>query len=196
MDHTQRKIHNGYVYLKKDPSKHFDYGNIIQEHIVVAEEQVIDRPLKEGEVVHHLDENRANNSPDNLLVLSAPMHGKLHSWLNKNNITPTEEYSKQINTGCVRCRVCEKPINFGSFYCSEKCKCDSEKGSGALSKKYTHPTKEELQELVLDKPTTKIAEQFGVSDKAIEKLCKKLGVEKPPRGYWTKLQNGVQMLAW
>lgn len=29
----------------------------------------------------------------------------------------------------------------------------------------------------LEKPTTKIAKDFGVSDKAIDKLCKKLDVE-------------------
>ncbi len=90
MDHKERRVHNGYVYIRKDPSKNFEYSNLIQEHIVVAEEQILDRPLKEGEVVHHLDENKSNNSPDNLLVLSGPMHGKLHGWLNKNNIVPKE----------------------------------------------------------------------------------------------------------
>jgi hypothetical protein len=36
-----------------------------------------------------------------------------------------------------------------------------------------------------------VAASFDVSDKAIEKRCKLLGVPKPPRGYWAKLQNGV-----
>jgi len=31
---------------------------------------------------------------------------------------------------------------------------------------------------------------FDVSDKAIEKRCKRLGVIKPPRGYWAKMQYG------
>jgi F0F1-type ATP synthase delta subunit len=31
-----------------------------------------------------------------------------------------------------------------------------------------------------------IANELNVSDKAIEKLCKKLEVQKPPRGYWAK----------
>jgi hypothetical protein len=46
-------------------------------------------------------------------------------------------------------------------------------------------TKEELQELVWQMPTTEIAKLYGVSDKAIEKRCKLLGVDKPPRGYWS-----------
>jgi len=48
------------------------------------------------------------------------------------------------------------------------------------------PTKEELHKLVWSKPTTHIAKQFDVSDKAIGKWCKAYGIDKPPRGYWTK----------
>lgn len=45
---------------------------------------------------------------------------------------------------------------------------------------------EELQRLVWAMPTTAAAAEFGVSDKAVEKRCKLLGVEKPPRGYWVR----------
>lgn len=34
--------------------------------------------------------------------------------------------------------------------------------------------------------TVKVAHHYGVSDKAVEKRCKKYGIEKPPRGYWAK----------
>tara|TARA_R110002167_G_scaffold45083_1_gene135553 strand:+ start:26678 stop:26887 length:210 start_codon:yes stop_codon:yes gene_type:complete len=36
-------------------------------------------------------------------------------------------------------------------------------------------------------PVTKIALKLGVSDKAVEKHIKKLGLTKPPRGYWMKV---------
>lgn len=49
-------------------------------------------------------------------------------------------------------------------------------------------TKEELGSLVWSYPTKQVAKMFGVSDKAIEKRCKLLGVIKPPRGYWAKQQ--------
>ena len=35
-------------------------------------------------------------------------------------------------------------------------------------------------------PVTEVAKLFGVSDQAVEKRCKLLGVKKPPRGYWAK----------
>jgi hypothetical protein len=43
-----------------------------------------------------------------------------------------------------------------------------------------------MAKLLWDKPTSTIAKELGVSDKAVEKFCKKYGLQKPPRGYWTK----------
>ncbi|PLZ06599.1 hypothetical protein [Fischerella thermalis] len=40
------------------------------------------------------------------------------------------------------------------------------------TRKVERPSKAELQELVWEKPTTQIAKDFGVSDKAVEKWCK------------------------
>jgi hypothetical protein len=48
------------------------------EHRVVAE-QMLNRPLRKGEVVHHIDGNKRNNAPENLLVLSSQAeHARLH----------------------------------------------------------------------------------------------------------------------
>lgn len=48
----------------------------------------------------------------------------------------------------------------------------------------------ELLLAVWTEPVTSVAASFDVSDKAIEKRCKRLGVVKPPRGYWAKIQYG------
>jgi hypothetical protein len=45
---------------------------------------------------------------------------------------------------------------------------------------------EELRQLVWEFPTPQIASLFGVSDNAIEKRCRALGITKPPLGYWTR----------
>lgn len=53
---------NGYVY----------------EHILIAEKQ-LGRSLSGNEVVHHIDGNKLNNSPDNLTVLASQAeHIRLH----------------------------------------------------------------------------------------------------------------------
>jgi hypothetical protein len=48
----------------------------------------------------------------------------------------------------------------------------------------------ELERLVWSMPTTKIAEQFGVSDSAIGKRCRIVGIKKPPPGFWARVEAG------
>lgn len=55
-------------------------------------------------------------------------------------------------------------------------------------RKVVRPTKDELTELLWKQPTSQIAKQFGVSDKAVAKWAKSYNISKPPRGYWVKVQ--------
>lgn len=48
-------------------------------HRVVAE-QMLGRPLKKGEVVHHIDGNKRNNKPENLMVFKTQKeHAAFHA---------------------------------------------------------------------------------------------------------------------
>ena len=51
-------------------------GVEVYEHRLVAE-QMISRPLERDEVVHHIDGNRTNNSPENLVVMKRQEHDKI-----------------------------------------------------------------------------------------------------------------------
>jgi hypothetical protein len=51
-------------------------------------------------------------------------------------------------------------------------------------------TREELYSLVWQTPMRKLAAEFGISDVALGKICKKLGVPKPGLGYWTQASIG------
>ncbi len=57
-------------------------------------------------------------------------------------------------------------------------------------KKIDWPNKEELEKLVWEMPTTMIAKKLQVSDVAVCKMAKKYAIDKPPRGYWTKVRYG------
>lgn len=51
-------------------------------------------------------------------------------------------------------------------------------------------TRDQLYEKVWSQPAIAIAKEFGISDVAVAKICKKLDVPKPKLGYWAKKQHG------
>jgi hypothetical protein len=51
-------------------------------------------------------------------------------------------------------------------------------------------SREGLFALVWSKPTTEVAHELGISDVAVAKLCARLQVPKPRRGYWAKVAVG------
>lgn len=52
------------------------------------------------------------------------------------------------------------------------------------------PSREELFAMVWERPTIDVAKELGISDVALGKLCKRLQVPKPPRGYWQRVAAG------
>ncbi len=52
-------------------------------------------------------------------------------------------------------------------------------------------TKEELEGLVWSYPSTEVGRLLNISDVAVGKRCKRLGIKKPPRGYWRRLECGL-----
>lgn len=52
------------------------------------------------------------------------------------------------------------------------------------------PNKLELQQLLWEIPSSKIAKIYEVSDTAVKKWARKYGLSKPPRGYWAKKYSG------
>ena len=69
---------HGYVMVNVGKGHHLaDVRGMAYEHRLVAE-QMLGRPLRKDEDVHHRNERRADNRPRNLKVVQ---HG-MHSWMN------------------------------------------------------------------------------------------------------------------
>src|ERR1700677_67397 len=51
-------------------------------------------------------------------------------------------------------------------------------------------TREQLYQALWNTPCTKLAAKLGVSDVALAKTCRRLGVPRPPRGYWARIEAG------
>ena len=180
---------NGYVSVVSDelfPTAEFkDYE---YEHVKVAKkflEENNEVPIRETEVVHHLDGNRSNNSPENLLVLRESQHHKLHSWLNQQIIIPTPEYSIRKEEGCIRCKNCSEPINYGLIFCSMHCHSVF-RSKEAITRR---PDKETLSSLLEENSYVKVGQMFGVTDNAIRKWAKAYEIPNVNRvSKWSKQQ--------
>lgn len=51
-------------------------------------------------------------------------------------------------------------------------------------------TRRVLYDLVWSRPITKVAEEFGISDVGLKKVCDKHRIPTPPRGYWARKDAG------
>ncbi len=51
-------------------------------------------------------------------------------------------------------------------------------------------SREDLYELAWSKPVTELAKDFGISDVALAKRCRGLGIPLPGRGYWARFDAG------
>src|SRR3546814_9903836 len=54
-------------------------------------------------------------------------------------------------------------------------------------------TRQELYDLVWQKPMTRLAEEFGITDQQLASLCKREAIPRPLRGHWNKLAFGKRV---
>lgn len=163
----------GYMYCYNPSHPLANKAGKVYEHRYVMSVH-LGRWLRSDEVVHHKDKDRTNNDINNLELTNARDHARLHA---------EERGSEYVERYCENCFM-----PFTTTVCRDKRYC-SRSCVGTIHKRFEVP-KHKLNELLWKYPTTHIAKMFGVSDKAIEKRAKKLGLSKPPRGYWAKLNAG------
>lgn len=54
-------------------------------------------------------------------------------------------------------------------------------------------TRAELYDKVWQVPISRLADEFGLSDRGLSKLCERHEIPTPPRGYWARLEAGQQV---
>ena len=154
-----------YVYMPSHPRAMSN--GCIYEHILIAE-QKLGRQLKDGECVHHIDENKRNNDPNNLMVFdSTSSHSGFH---NGNKLIKLEDgtYSALKERSNI-CPICGKHKSIGSKICSE---C-------SYKNKIEHiPQKDELLNYLINNNANKsrVAKIYNVSQTTIRHWCKRYGI--------------------
>src|SRR5438128_2540599 len=61
-----------------------------------------------------------------------------------------------------------------------------------MTERYITLTREQLYDYVWSRPATQLAKEWGISDVAIAKTCRRLNVPKPGPGYWRFIEVGAR----
>jgi hypothetical protein len=55
-------------------------------------------------------------------------------------------------------------------------------------------TRNELYEAVWKRPIVQVAREYGISDVALKKICRKMAIPTPERGYWRRKERGYNVV--
>ena len=89
---------------------------------------------------------------------------------------------EEVQCGHEACGKRFRPSSHREYLCSPGC--------AQLVRRRFDVSRKALHRAVWSMPTVDVARTFGVSDTAIGKRCRRLGIEKPPRGYWARVEAG------
>ena len=120
----------------------------------------------------HINGIRNDHRLENLRWLCPNCHSQQNTSFGKNN----KNEKKLILCECGNIKT------KSSIHCK---KCAS--GLIQIKNRKFEISKEELEQLIKEKPRTEIGKMFGVTDNTVKKRCQRLGIELTPmRGYWAK----------
>lgn len=173
---------NGYYYVYMPDHHRAKPNGCVAEHILVAEKK-LGRPLRDGEVVHHEDEDKTNNSEDNLYIfVSNAAHSSFHNGGKRFPVGDVWDTEKVVYE--IKCSVCKASaervkapdLRQENFYCSEKC---YRIGRRVVER----PSKEELEAFLRENSFLAAGREFGVSDNAVRKWCTAYGMSTKAKDY-------------
>ena len=100
-----RKKSNGY-WINNTSSVRYLHREVLKQELGLTEEQI------KGLHVHHIDGNKDNNKPENLTLISAEAHNKLHKTRNENSkrhvcIVCGRTYYSTVSSSLFKCDRCK-----------------------------------------------------------------------------------------
>jgi DNA-binding Lrp family transcriptional regulator len=115
---------------------------------------------------------------------------KTMDWKTMRTVS-TKKLNEELDKCILLCANCHRIRHHNNYEFTFESKIKEQKSvdKKVRKTKIDWPSKEKLEKLVNEIPCSILAKQLGVSDKAISKMCKKLHIEKPGRGFWEKVYH-------
>jgi hypothetical protein len=151
--------------------------------------------------LEHRNGNRTDNRIENLEIICPHCHSQTTTFRGRN--ANRGVMGKRVCPGCAGAKSKEAKLCIGCC----KIRGERRKNGDESAKreaiqlygheprgKYYQPLKftiseDVLKEMIETIPITTIAKRLGVSDSAVIDRCKKYGIKRKPRGYWTKFET-------
>lgn len=154
---------NGYVRFTNDDTR------LAFEHIRVAE-AMLGRTLGRYEEVHHIDGDKQNNAPYNLMVMrTSADHNRIHATRREVECFKTEDGSYIVvfkQKSCPFCSRLFQPNSTKQVFCSNEC--------ASLHHSERIPNMNDLIQTIKSKKSlVAVGKHYGVSDNAVRKWCRK-----------------------
>lgn len=181
-----KKTSHGYILIYKPDHPHATSQGYAAEHRIVME-QLLGRYLEPQEVVHHIDENKQNNNPENLKLYPSESEHQRHAHGAGLNLSKAELARLYVEKGLSAQSIADQ-LNVGRHVIC------------LLLKKYKIPThsvggrpihdstltESALRKMYLDEGMSmrQIAKALGVGSTTVEWYMKKYGI--PRRKRWNR----------
>lgn len=168
------------IYL---PGHHLaNQKGFVYQHQIVAE-IILKRELLPNEVVHHIDKNKSNNDPNNIMVFATKGD---HTSFHRKGCD--ESYLQKLDNGsfittqrAMVCPICGNKKDSHAKYCIQCYLKDPSRYKSVNGKPDINLLQQQL--IINNGNFTKIAKEYGVTDNAVRKWCKSYNLPFHSRDY-------------